>query len=89
MWGSNIVNVENWKPLTRLVGHTSGQLSRPSLPESQLTVQISSMLPGPGMTRCSPQSDLTTVSGYGMATRSVSGLEEEKELEVDHRRTYT
>lgn len=29
MWGSDEVNVENWKALTRLVGHTSGQLPLP------------------------------------------------------------
>ena len=26
VFGSSEVNVENWKPLTRLVGHTAGEL---------------------------------------------------------------
>ena len=29
MFGSDEVNVENWKALTRLVGHTAGTSSRP------------------------------------------------------------
>lgn len=28
LWGSDEVNVENWKPLTRLVGHQAGQSKR-------------------------------------------------------------
>lgn len=30
VWGSDDVNVENWKPLKRLVGHESGK-SHPDL----------------------------------------------------------
>ena len=41
MWGSDEVNVENWKVRARLVGHTSGKLRPSSLVQgTQLMADI-------------------------------------------------
>lgn len=71
LWGSDEVNVENWKALTRLVGHVAGM--RLSHPFSHLAFSINAVFQmlwiwlGQGTIPCWHPSALTVPSGFGMA----------------------